>query len=190
MLVAGSRWILDRATGRNAFLAFLMVLAWMAVFQVVLVPGFEAASGGLRPIDLSFPTTPELIYTDVPRYTPEARRWYAWFAAVDFVYPPTMATFFAFLWAWLADRAGARRLQGWFAAGLLLLPFAAALCDWAENLGFLGVIFAYPRELPGVAAWACSFKQAKLVLNVGNVMLSLVLAVWALVAAVRRRAAW
>ncbi len=93
-------FFLRRASGRNVLVWLGAVVFWFTVFGAVLVPAFEAATGGFRPVDLALPTTPELIFSQLPDYTAASLRAYAWFAAADFLYPPTLAIFFASLWAW------------------------------------------------------------------------------------------
>lgn len=72
-----------------------------SIFGVVLVPAFQAASAGLYPIDMSFPTTPEVIYTQLAQYSEASRRIYRWFFVVDLVWPPLLASLFSLLWCWL-----------------------------------------------------------------------------------------
>ena len=48
--------------------------------------------------------------------------------------------------------------------GLLLLPFAEALLDLLENLGFLVLLENYPTQLPAVVAATAGVRYAKLAL--------------------------
>lgn len=154
----------QHASGRKLGLTFFAAACVFAVFGVVLVPAFQAASAGLYPIDMSFPTTPEVIYTQLAQYSEESRRIYRWFFVVDLVWPPLLASLFSLLWCWLA--AGTRhslpsRMIG---AGVLLLPWTEALLDWTENIGFITLIEIYPTELTAVAWVTGSVKHLKLVL--------------------------
>lgn len=157
-------FFLQQASGRHLLLALLAALLAFALFGVVLVPRFQAATGGLYPIDMSFPTTPAVIYQELPAYT-EASRWiYAWFFLLDLVWPPLLACVFALSWCWLAARTRHPLPGRLIAGGVLLLPFAQALLDWLENLGFIALIYAYPDRHTGLAWVTGTVKHAKLVL--------------------------
>jgi hypothetical protein len=179
-------FFLSRTSGRRVLLWLALLIACLALFGLVLVPTFESATGGLRPVDLAFPTTPELIFSQLPFYTEASYRAYAWFAVLDYIYPPTLATFLAMLWAWFCTVAPNRFFDRLLAVGIVLLPFVGAALDWLENAGFLTVIFSYPAELRGIADLACGFKQAKLVVNSLNVLLTIVLSLTALFIRLRR----
>lgn len=157
-------FIQQRATGRNLGLALLAAMLVFALFGAVLVPRFQAVTGGLYPIDMSFPTTPEVIYRELPAYTAASRQAYAWFVLVDFIWPPLLAWVFALAWCWLAGRTRHPLPARMVAGGLLALPFAEALLDWLENLGFILLIYSFPERLTVLAWTAGTIKHAKLVL--------------------------
>lgn len=153
-----------RASGRNVLLALAAAMVAFALFGFLLVPRFQAVTGGLYPIDMSFPTTPSVIYRELPAYTEASRRIYAWFFLLDLVWPPLLASVFALSWCWLAARTRLPLPGKLIAGGLLLLPFAQALLDWLENLGFITLIYAYPQQLTALAWATGTVKHAKLVL--------------------------
>jgi hypothetical protein len=159
-----ARFFQERASGRNVLLVFCAALGVFALFGMVLVPAFQSVTHGLYPIDMSFPTTPAVIYRELPQYTEASRRVYAWFFALDLIWPPLLATLFALSWCWLATRTRHPLPQQMIARGVLLLPFAEALLDWLENLGFILLINAYPGKLLGLALATGTVKHAKLVL--------------------------
>ncbi|TFG82946.1 MAG: hypothetical protein E4H19_12285 [Chromatiales bacterium] len=166
--LASLEWLNSRfagvATGRNVLLVFIATLMALSLFGLWLVPAFQAVSGGLYPIDMSFPTTPAVIYREYGAYTAESRQIYRWFFVVDFFWPPLLATLFAISWSWLASLCGSTLPQRMIASGLLLLPFAEALLDVLENIGFLLLLETYPRKLLALA-WATGIiKHTKLVL--------------------------
>jgi len=164
------------SSGRNLVLVLLAALFMQVLFGAWLVPAFQAATSGLYPIDLTFPTTPAVIYRDYAAYTADSRNIYRWFVLVDFIWPPLLATLFAATWTWLSGRSPTRLQQRLLGAGILLLPFAAALLDLLENLGFLLLLENYPREFIALA-WATSVAKAvKLVLLMICVLLTLVMA--------------
>jgi hypothetical protein len=164
------------ATGRNVLLVFVATLLALSLFGVWLVPAFQAVTGGMYPIDMSFPTTPTVIYNEYAAYTAASRQIYRWFFLVDFFWPPLLATFFAIMWTWLAglgvnqgggqggSQSAARAPQRLLGAGILLLPYAEAALDVLENIGFLTLLESYPKQLITLA-WATSVvKHTKLVL--------------------------
>lgn len=164
------------STGRNVLLVLLASVLVQLLFGAWLVPAFQAATNGMYPIDMSFPTTPAVIYNEYAAYTAESRRIYRWFFLVDFVWPPLLATLFAMTWTWLSKRSPARSAKRMLAAGILLLPFAAALLDLLENVGFLVLLENYPRKLIAVA-WATGIvKHTKLVLLLLCALVTLMLA--------------
>jgi hypothetical protein len=176
-----------RASGRGVFLWFGLTLMWGLIFGIVLVPAFEAATSGFRPVDLALPTTPELIFGQLPAYTEASYRVYAWFAVVDFLYPPTLAMFISILWAWMFAKTPNRFFEILQSKGILLLPFIAAFLDWSENTGFLIVIFGYPREFWGVAEMACALKTAKVSIHALDILLTLLFGITSIAVGYRRR---
>jgi len=157
-------FFLRHGNGRNLLLALAAALVAFALFGVVLVPGFQAVTGGLYPIDMSFPTTPVVIYRELPAYTEASRRIYGWFFLLDFFWPPLLACVFALAWCWLAVHTRHPLPGRLIGGGVLLLPFAQALLDWLENLGFIILINAYPARLTALAWATGTVKHAKLVL--------------------------
>ncbi|MBM4220938.1 MAG: hypothetical protein FJ170_03205 [Gammaproteobacteria bacterium] len=154
-----------------------------SIFGLVLVPAFQAASDGLYPIDMSFPTTPEVIYGQLARYSEESRRIYRWFFLVDLIWPPLLASLFSLLWCWLAARTSHALPTRLIGAGILLLPWAEALLDWTENLGFITLIESYPTTLMTLAWLTGMVKHLKLLLYA---LCWLVTLVFAALAVVRR----
>jgi hypothetical protein len=181
-----SEFIAARARGRNVLLALALVVALFAVFGLLLIPAFQEATNGLWPIDNSFPPDAAQYFRDLPQYTPASFRAYLWFAFVDYLYPPAFAAFFALLWAWMFRVRPRPLFASLQSRGILLLPFAAALCDWLENAGTLIVLFSYPAELWEVARVAVTFKQVKLLIHGTDVLLTLGFAALALTAPARR----
>jgi hypothetical protein len=180
-------FIRARASGRNVLLWLGLTVFWIGLFGVILVPAFAAATSGYRPVDLALPTTPELIFEQLPLYTEASFRAYAWFAVFDFLYPPTLAMFFASFWAWMINRTPNRIFSALQAKGILVLPFLAALFDGSENIGFLIVIFNYPPALHSVAEVACAFKSAKVLVHAADISLTVMFGLTGLIVALRSR---
>jgi hypothetical protein len=155
------------ATWRNILILAMLtgILAWIVV--VIIGGQFAAATSGLKPFDLQ----PTLQATDIPaqlpRYTSESRRIYARFFAVDFLLPLAAYGMMVLLWVRLLARAA----PGWYARSpwVALFPCLPMLCDWGENLAFLGLILAWPRELPWLAQLATWLHSGKFIgLMAGN----------------------
>jgi hypothetical protein len=159
-----TKFFQQHASGRTLGLAALAALCVFSVFSMVLIPAFQAASDGLYPIDMSFPTTPEVIYTQLAHYSQESRRIYRWFFVVDLLWPPLLASLFSLLWCWLAARTRHPLPARLIAAGILLLPWTEALLDWMENIGFITLIELYPNQLTTLAWITGSVKHLKLLL--------------------------
>ncbi|MBM4196925.1 MAG: hypothetical protein FJ197_07485 [Gammaproteobacteria bacterium] len=159
-----SRWndaLLRNATAPRIGLCLALAAASLAMMAGVLTPAFEQAAGGMRPFDLNFGLTAEVMYQQLPAYTDRARLLYLAFAAVDYVYPVAAAGFFALLWAWMFKRAGSSFADRVAGSGILAVPFLHTAIDWAENAGFLFVIFSYPTRYPAIAAMAGTLKTIK-----------------------------
>ena len=71
------------------------------------------------------------------------------------------AAFFTLLWSWLFNKAPNPVYAVLMMKGILIFPFLFALVDWAENLGFLFVIFSYPAEHPTIGNVAGTLKKIK-----------------------------
>jgi hypothetical protein len=142
------------------------ILAWVVV---ALIGGqFAAATNGLKPFDLQ----PELQARDIPAqlpaYTDASRRIYVRFFVVDFFLPLAAYGTVVLLWARLLARAA----PAWYSRypAVALFPCLPMLCDWGENLAFLGLILAWPRELPWLARLAIWLHSGKFIgLMAGNV---------------------
>ena len=176
MLSQFNRFIVSRATGRSVLLWLVVAIVSFALMAAVITPAFQDATDGLRPFDLNFGISADVIYRDLPVYTDQSRTLYIGFAIADYIYPAAAAVFFAMLWAWMFNKASNRSFNHLISAGVLLIPFLFALVDWLENAGFLFVIFSYPTEYPGVANLAGTLKKTKPFIELVVVALTLVFA--------------
>jgi hypothetical protein len=100
-----NKFFLEHASGRTILLLLFVALGSFVLMAAVFTPAFQEATNGLRPLDLNFGVSAEIVYRDLPVYTDRSRSIYVWFAIADYVYPATAAAFFAFLWAWLFKKA-------------------------------------------------------------------------------------
>jgi hypothetical protein len=175
------------ASGRNVLLVLLAAVLTFSLFNSWLVPAFQSATNGLYPIDMVLPTTPSVIYENYAAYTAESIRIYRRFFLVDFVWPPLLAVLFALAWTWLAKRCASPLPQRMIASGLLLLPFAEALLDVLENVGFLLLLENYPTQLPGVVWVTAIVRYTKLLLYLLCWLVTVMLAGLAVRSAVLRQ---
>lgn len=172
-----NKFFLDHASGRTILLSLVVAIGSFILMAAVFTPAFQEITGGLRPLDLNFGVSAELVYRDLPAYTDRSRAVYVWFAIADYIYPATAAAFFALLWAWLFKKAPNRFFERLTGVGILAFPFLFALVDWLENAGFLFVIFSYPAEYPRIATLAGTLKGTKPMIEAIIVILTLVFAI-------------
>jgi len=180
------RIFIDAPSGRRTFVFFVLTAIVWLIFGQSLIPAFQAATNGLYPIDMSFPTTPRVMYAELAQYSAESIRIYRWFFVADIFYPPLAALMWASLWGWLLTFPVAEGSSA-MARKWLWLPFGVCILDWIENLGFITVIESYPQNLP-VIAWLTSIvKHTKLVVWVGQVAVTVTLLWRVAVARLRQR---
>jgi len=180
MLSKFNRFFVTRANGRTVLLLLVVTIVSFGLMAGVITPAFQDATGGLRPFDLNFGISADMIYRDLPAYTDQSRTLYIWFAIADYIYPAAAAAFFAMLWAWMFNKAPARIFERLISGGVLVIPFLFALVDWLENAGFLFVIFSYPTEYPVIANLAGTLKKTKPFIELVVVALTIVFAVTAI----------
>jgi len=182
MALEGGRVLLTRLTKvfvdgvtTAKMLAWLVIsLAFIASFALYFVPEIYAATGGLRPIDTQIPITPDLIFSNLAKYPPEAIKTYQWFLLVDCFYPAALATFIAYFWAWVIRYCNASNLRRFALSGLVLLPFLGAALDVLENIGFFMIASAYPlEELWDIANISTGIRQAKLTVQIADIAITL-----------------
>ena len=172
-----NKFLLANASGRIVLLLLAITIISFVLMAALITPAFQAVTDGLRPFDLNFGVSAEMVYRDLPLYTDRSREIYIWFAIVDYVYPAAAAAFFAMLWAWMFKKTDNRLFEQLTAAGILTVPFLFALVDWLENAGFLFVIFSYPNEYPGIATMAGALKKTKPFIEMIVVVLTVIFAV-------------
>lgn len=169
-------FIIEHASGRMVLVLLVITIVSFYLMAGVITPAFQEATNGLRPFDLNFGISAEMIYRDLPSYTDRSRTLYLWFALADYVYPAAGAAFFAFLWAWMFSKAPKPVYSRLVAGGILLFPFLFALVDWLENAGFLFVMFRYPEEHATIANTAGTLKKIKPFVELVILILTLVFA--------------
>jgi hypothetical protein len=146
------------ASGKNVLGLFAVV----ALFEL----GFAKAaarlrelSGGVETLDARLSYTPETAYASVEAYGEQGRRLYtAVELTLDGAFPLIYPTLYSLLISYLFRRAfpALSPLQT-----LNLVPFAATLPDYAENLSIVTMLLAYPRRLTRLARLASAFTTTK-----------------------------
>ncbi len=160
------------ASGRNVLISLGMVIALVLLFNFALFPAYRAVSSGFDPMDVQFPLTWEMVAIERGAFGPGIQEAYLQFSSVDCIFPIASAIFTVLFWGWLAAKAPHPLFERSFRHGMLALPFLAALCDLAENVGFLILVFADPRDpLHDITRATLAVHAAKYVLvNVNNLL--------------------
>jgi hypothetical protein len=153
------RWIRQSATNRRLLALFFMVL----VFPLMILPWaaerFAAYSGGGQPLDVSFGFSPAEAYATLDALGPDGRTFYLVFQLTgDVAWPIISALFLSTLLAWLFARGlpATSPLHR-----LVMVPFLVLAADYAENVGIIALILAYPQQLNGVAQLTSALQTLK-----------------------------
>jgi len=157
-----SNWLYRMSTGWLT----LAALAGFLLFTALVLPGqsqqARANSGGARTPDLSFIYTADDLYRMAEAYGPDGRQAYirARFT-FDLVWPLVYTCFLATSLSWALGRALPESSR-W--RTLNLVPLAAALFDYLENVATSLVIGRYPAATPGIDVLATFFTPLKWIL--------------------------
>ena len=164
----------------------IVLIVLILPFNVFIFPARSAklrelAGKNVPTLDVMFAYTPTQVYDVISDYGEQGRQHHAVTElTADLVYPILYSVLLSLLMTLIFRRAFATAS---FMQKLWLLPFAAALTDYAENISIVGMLLRYPQKLTGVA-WAASlFTTAKWVL----VAVSFILIVVGLVALIIKR---
>ena len=155
------------ATGRRTLALFGVWVLFQFAFAAA-----AATSPPAAPPDLLFFASPTRLIDCLAALGDAGRAAYLRLFFIDLFYPAAYSALLASCLV-LGARAVGREPQG---ARLALIPFAAALFDWSENVSFLALIRQWPASPPALVQAACVFNSGKW----GLVMLSVVLALGAL----------
>jgi len=136
----------------------LVLIVLILPFNVFIFPTRSArlrelAGKNVLTIDSMFAYTPTQVYDVISDYGEQGRQHHAVTElTADLVYPILYSLLLSLLVTLVFRRAFART---GFMQKLWLLPFAAALTDYAENITVVTLLLRYPQKLTGVA-WAAS----------------------------------
>ncbi|MCS6802237.1 MAG: hypothetical protein RMM58_12505 [Chloroflexota bacterium] len=171
------------ATGRRVVVAFCMLLVFSTMILPWAAARLAAYSGGGPSIALNFGFTPADAFAALEALGPDGRTFYLLFLVTgDVIWPIVYALFLGTLLAWLFARGFPSASP---AQRAILLPFLALAADYAENVGIIAMILAYPARLDGIAQITSMFQMIKWSLIGAS---GLLVALGAIAAVVRRGA--
>ncbi|MBL8629729.1 MAG: hypothetical protein JNM81_08885 [Rhodospirillaceae bacterium] len=156
-------FFLSKASGRRVVLCLALVVLSILIFNLILTPMYQTVSAGFVPFDLQFPLTREMIVIQLGAMSELTPKAYLNFAILDFAFPFFGATFFVLFWAWLVAKSRSAMLTGFYRRGWWIWAIFPCLCDWAENVAFLSILFAHPIIQPDTLGFAIDAHKAKMV---------------------------
>ncbi len=114
------------------------------------------------PFDMQNDLTPAQLYEQLAVWSEASFSRYTWFQIVDFIFPLAGGLMSAVLAA-LGLRLLSDKYYALAVSRKLFLAFLIATCfDWLENIGFIGVLIAWPQEAMAAAHFAILAKKCKL----------------------------
>lgn len=147
----------------------LLLLALFFIIMYVLINGqpfgvaeFNERFGDMTPLDLQEHYTPQSVSAFMEKLGDTGRMFYTrLLIMLDFAFPLAYSLFWAaaivFFWSRFLPRDS--RIMY-----ICLLPLAAGLADWLENLLILSMLFSYPKIVNMVAMLADSMTNLKNIL--------------------------
>jgi hypothetical protein len=147
------------ARARYLIPLFAAILAFdVAVFPLA-ASRIDAQSQGASPLDLRFGYSPDTAYALMRAYGAEGRRAYLWTElTADLLYPVAYALFLGICLAYVLERV---RPASTLARRAPLIPFAALVADYAENVGIIVLLARYPERSDTVARVASAITGVK-----------------------------
>ncbi len=151
--------LLKLATGRRILVVMTVFAVYIAAVMVPAYGRIETFSGGVGAIDFLIAYSPEQAYTMIAAYGPAGRQYYATIAlTLDIIFPVASALVFSLVLAHVFHRAFSR--EG-VVQRALLIPPAAMVADFLENISIATMLLSYPQELPAAALLASAFSTVK-----------------------------
>jgi hypothetical protein len=174
----------DFSTPRTLTIISVVFVTFIGVF--IISPASPAAklaeySHGVGMLDAKFHYTPAQAYAMLDAYTEEGRSIYlSQILVIDIAIPIVYSLFFAVLMSSVFRRAFSPDNP---IHKLSLLPFAAALLDYTENICEAIMLASFPARLDWVAAISSSFTSVKMIffgISVASLMVGLVAWLWSI----------
>jgi hypothetical protein len=162
MLSALNRLIVRTSSSPMLFLAATVVMVATLAAILRIGASFPAIAGGAEPFDLQNGLTAADVLRQLPGYTVEARRQYALFTAIDYVFPFAAGLFLAAVIAFCLRRSFPGVYAALDARRLLPVLMLATLFDWSENVLVLAAIQSWPDTSGALATAIVVAKRLKL----------------------------
>jgi hypothetical protein len=164
-------------------LGLALAATWYGLFA--LVETFAAMTDGLSFMDMQPRLTVDGLFEQIRTYSPETVRYYIGWSLFDFVWPFLTFTTMLFISAWLIGLLpkGSKVHFSW----LITSAYLTVLMDWAENVGFIGLVTALPAEPLWLARLTLGFHALKLLANMAFNLVFWVLLGTVIIFFVRRR---
>jgi hypothetical protein len=157
-----NRLIVRTSSSPLLFVAATLVMVATLAAILRIGAGFPAVAGGAEPFDLQNGLTAADVLRQLPGYTDEARRQYALFTAIDYVFPFAAGLFLAAVIAFCLRRSFPRVYAALEARRLLPVLMLATLFDWCENVLVLAAIQSWPDTPAALATAIVVAKRLKL----------------------------
>jgi hypothetical protein len=171
------------ATRRNVLVLVALELLMTAVALPLAQARLQALSGGAGPLDPRFSYSPAEAYAALGAYGPAGRDFYLRVALTAGVaYPIIYSLFFSLTITYFLRRQGTARPA---LLRLALVPFAAMIVDYLENVCLIALLLSYPARLETLAQVSSLLTSAKWILEA--VSLALLLLSGAAVVITRRQ---
>jgi hypothetical protein len=165
------------ATTRNLLAAFVALGIVTLLSDFVVIPVYRGFASGLTPLNLQYRLTWEMIAIQRGTFSPGIETAYLAFAVLDLVWQAALAVFLALLWAWIMDRSPRPLASDMW----LLYPVIPALLGIAESIGISRLVLADSHlPLHDLTDAVLSIHRYKFFFREGNVVVTVLLALWAM----------
>lgn len=177
----------DLITRRFWAVALVFFLNGLCLVILFGIEGQFKALTEMPVFDTQNDLTRDKILTQIPLYEGEARNIYWAFAAFDFVFPLVGGIFFTLLYGYFLRRFPWGWADQLWRGRFYVLPLLTTAFDYLENVGFIATLLGGTPPSETAMQMALTFKQLKLFsLNANNVLSGVLLIVF-IVAALQVR---
>ncbi len=160
MLSKIRRYSLEKATGKNVLLSFILAQSIFAIMIFYTIPKLTSLSGGMKILDL-MPTgyNTDYILLLFEKLGIAGRTLYlTQQLALDMIYPLLFAISFSLMLCYIFKKALSPQS---FAQKLTILPLFAGLFDYGENICTIAMLSLYPKIPEMLAFTGSSFTLLK-----------------------------
>ena len=152
------------ATGRRVLVLLVITMALYVTILFYSIPAVTARAPGMRLFDMS-PGGYSQSYSEslLAAIGPEGRDTYRHLQLpIDFIYPGLFAVTYTMMLAWLFKKSFDADSKIFL---LALVPAAAGLFDYLENIGIMVILHSYPAVDPGAVLVSSMFSVLKSILT-------------------------